>query len=1729
LNATGCSGSIKWSTGATTSSISVSVAGSYTATCSNSCGESGVSNVVVISTGSSPAAPVISSNKNSLCNAETATLNATGCSGSIKWSTGATSSTITVSTAGSYTATCANSCGESGVSNVVSITTGTSPAAPVISSNKNSLCNAESATLSATGCSGSIKWSTGATTSSISVSVAGSYTATCANSCGESGTSNVVTITTATSSTPPSISTSKTNLCGSESATLTASGCTGLIVWSNSATGSSITVSTAGTYTARCTGVGCGESGASNPIVITTGSAPVSPVISASKVDLCGTESAMLTASGCNGAVKWSTRATTNTISVSVAGTYTATCTNGCGESGNSNALIIKKTDLPLAPSISANSTSICGTEKANLIANGCTGVVTWSTGATGSVLAVSAAGTYTATCTNLCGESPVSQGVIIRQGNSPAAPIISSDKMSVCGTEKATLMAMGCSGTVTWSTGATGTSVSVSSGTYSATCVNGCGTSGVSNIVNISNGGTPTAPKLTADKTSLCGTDTAILTAAGCSGTITWNTGATGSTLSVSSAGTYSAICKNDCGTSLSSDKLIITSGGNPSAPIVTTSKAEICTTETAILTAAGCSGIVTWSTGATGSTLSVTAAGSYSATCKNACGTSTSSTPITIKAKSDCGCTAPSAPIVTADKTSLCGTETATLTASNCSGTVTWNTGATGSTLTASVAGTYFASCKNSCGTSENAVISITSGGNPSAPNVIANITSLCGTETATLTATGCSGTVTWSTAATGSTLLVSTAGTYTATCKNACGTSVTSSVVTITTGGNPAAPTVTANKTEICTTESALLTAAGCTGTITWNTGATGSSLTVTTVGTYTATCKNACGTSTTSTPVVIKSKADCGTGCTAVAPVIAASKTTICKPENITLTATGCNIGTVVWSTGQTGSSITVKPTATSTYSAVCNVSSTCSSQLSNLVQVKVGTVLTPTVACSTDLVCSGESATIKAYGCEGTIVWSNGSTGESIVVIPDGVTKYSAKCKVGDCESPSSEHVAIAVGSPNKPFVSCKNSVICYGGSATLTASGCTGIVVWSNGSTGGVLTVSPIVEKTTYTAICKSTGGKCVSDTSNAIVVTVGKKVDAPKVIAEIKNVCPFNTADLNTAILSEPTTAGGQFEFHTTSSPNSPLVTNPGAVGAGTYYAFERSAVGCYCDGVAVKVTITTCEGGGVTPTIPVVDIAVKKVASASIVPVNEIVTYKITVKNIGQIKATGIEVRDILPSGLAFESVTSNATFANGIVTLKLDSLVRGDSTVFTYTTKVTAAGKIVNKAELSKIKETDNVLSNNSSEATINDPASGELLGISKVCDPAVLVKDMIYNVPFVIYVTNLGGTDISKIQVKDDLDRAFGSGAKILNDTIKIVADPGLVVNPQYTGRGLNTNMLIDSLSSIKKGQKLAMRFTVKVDLKNATITDFFNIAEVTANGKKDISTNGVNSDPDGDGDPTNNADPTPIQFKIDISPDRPAIGIALSVADSAKIDETCYNITYLALVKNFGNAKLTNVQVADSLSKTFADSVTYKVVGSTIGSKSTLKLNPNFNGKEDVNLLIADSTSKLEVGQLDSLFFTVKVFHNGIKGPFLNNAYAKAIGNGKIVTDISNAGTEIKINESTPTSLVLPISDGNLVIPEAFSPNGDGKNDTFIIQLPAGAKMISCDIYNRWGHVVFKDKDGILTNKDKGWDGTSNQGIRFGTEGVPDGTYYFALDYELDGQRVHKVSYLTLAR
>jgi len=55
-------------------------------------------------------------------------------------------------------------------------------------------------------------------------------------------------------------------------------------------------------------------------------------------------------------------------------------------------------------------------------------------------------------------------------------------------------------------------------------------------------------------------------------------------------------------------------------------------------------------------------------------------------------------------------------------------------------------------------------------------------------------------------------------------------------------------------------------------------------------------------------------------------------------------------------------------------------------------------------------------------------------------------------------------------------------------------------------------------------------------------------------------------------------------------------------------------------------------------------------------------------------------------------------------------------------------------------------------------------------------------------------------------------------------------------------------------------------------------------------------------------------------------------------------------------------------------------------------------------------------------------------------------------------------------------------------PNSFSPNGDGKNDYFMLLNPADMEQIErFEIFNRWGQLVFATND----KNSKGWDGTFN--------------------------------------
>ena len=193
----------------------------------------------------------------------------------------------------------------------------------------------------------------GATNSTLSFTTAigdnnKQYRAVWTNSSGSVNSSAAVLTVNANPSTP---GVSVVNNCGNS--VLTATGTTGTLLWSNAATTTSITVTTGGTYTVTQTINGCTSAAGSGV------AAPVSSAVPAPTVTVtnnCG--NSVLTATGTTGTLLWSNAATTSSITVTTAGTYSVTQTiNGCVSPAASGVAAPKAIPV-LSGSLAATATS---------------------------------------------------------------------------------------------------------------------------------------------------------------------------------------------------------------------------------------------------------------------------------------------------------------------------------------------------------------------------------------------------------------------------------------------------------------------------------------------------------------------------------------------------------------------------------------------------------------------------------------------------------------------------------------------------------------------------------------------------------------------------------------------------------------------------------------------------------------------------------------------------------------------------------------------------------------------------------------------------------------------------------------------------------------------------------------------------------------------------------------------------------------------------------------------------------------------------------------------------------------------------------------------------------------------------------------------------------------------------------------------------------------------------
>ena len=741
-------------TGATSgASVSITAAGTYTVSATNSNGCTGTTTYAVTAS-ALPTAGITGTA--AFCTGSSTNLTATGGT-SYAWSSSGSSATISVSTPSNYTVTVtnANGCTQTTSINVVQ------NALPIASiTGANAFCTNSSTTLTATG--GTIyAWSNSVATANNTITTPNTYIVTVTNAQGCTAVTNTAVTQNALPNTTIA-NTNNGNLCSNATHILTAGAGFNGYLWSNGATTNTATATTAGAYTVTITAAnGCTNTATAQ---VTNATLPTVAISGTSAApSFCPNGSTTVTATG-GGTYAWSNGSPNAAISVSNAATYTVVVTNASGCTGTATVVVA----VAIAPTATITGASAyCGNAGTTLTANGGT-TYAWSNSPTTAMNVISASGTYTVTVTdaNTC---TASSSVAVTQNTLPTAAITSNQPTTtVCGSTGVTLTASG-GNTYLWSDNTTTTAALTvtTSGNYTVTVTNAAGcTASASRNVQAAVNPTITVNGLIAGFGAFCPGQTTTLTATG--GTSYLWQGAQGSNtaaLTTGIAGAYTVIVTNAAGCTASTNIQV----NQAQTPVPSISgNSFVCGGATATLDAgAGYSSYQWLNAGVqigTSQTQSIATQGSYVVSVTNAAGC-TGSAAISI--------TLFPAPIIsiTPSATEFCAGGNVSLTATSGLNGYSWSTTQSIPNITVNAGGVYTVQASNGQGCTATATINIVQNNLPTVA-INAPKSEFCAGKSLMLEATNGFTRYDWTSGGTQPIKTITIGGTYTVTVTNAKG---------------------------------------------------------------------------------------------------------------------------------------------------------------------------------------------------------------------------------------------------------------------------------------------------------------------------------------------------------------------------------------------------------------------------------------------------------------------------------------------------------------------------------------------------------------------------------------------------------------------------------------------------------------------------------------------------------------------------------------------------------------------------------------------------------------------------------------------------------------------------------------------------------------------------------------------------------------------------------------------
>lgn len=1534
-------------------------------------------------------------------------------------------------------------------------------ALPEITAVPDSICPGQSslltAPLGATGYTWYPSGSTPVTTRTISVSPGTTMTYTCIAG-GVCGQKQTLTKTVYVKTVPTVLINSGNPIttCGTQTITLTGSGAN-TYTWNTGNTTGSFTTAPVSNTTYSV--IGRASNGCTNTAVTNVTVNPVPVITIAGSNTICIGQSTTLTASG-GTSYTWTPGGTVSpsiTVTPTTTTVYSVLGANAFGCTRTATTQVV----VNGLPTVSSTSATICRGNSGSITASGAS-TYTWNTGAISNSITVSptVTTTYTVTGTNAngCSNSAVGQ---VSVNALPSIAINSGNPVSICNNQTVTLSGSGGI-TYTWSTGSNGGSINVSPTSNTTYTLTGTAATGCTNIA-VTTVTVNALPAITISGTgTVCNGKSTVLTGNG-GVSYTWTPGGAATSITVSPSsntvytvtGTAANSCTNAAVTTITVNAL----------PAISVNNATVCNGSSVLLTASGSSSTYSWSTGASTSTIapnpssntSYTVTGTAANTCTNTAVAQVSVTAL---------------PTLSVPSATICQNSAQLLTASGAN-TYTWSTTQNGTSISVSptvtttytVTGTALSSCSNSttATVNVNALPQLTS-----TPNVAP---SNCSAATGSITNVTVSGTpafsYTWTNGATnvGSTpnLTNQPAGTYNLQVRDGNGCINNFGPYSITNPGAPAAPTANATATSVCVGQTINLNANSASGgTYTWS---GPNSFTTTTQNPSIANATTANG----GVYSVYMTAAGCSGPATSVtvavnalpAPNATATQTAYCVGNTISLFASSATsytwTGPGGFSSNSQNPSVTNASTlAAGTYTLRVTNASGCTGLTTLSLVVNANPV--PTATANPAAICAGQTINLVAgggssYSWTGPNSYNNATQSPAI---PNATTANAGSYTVVVTGANSCTASAITSVSVNAlpSFTSSVNAAnICNGATIQFNAGSSVNTYSWTGPATFSVNNnASPFINGAgvsnsgTYTVTANT--GSCTASQTLAVNVYAPVSLTAT---ATSTAVCEGNTLQLiGNGGSSYQWTGPGSFS----SASQSPQITNVPGTASGVY---------------TLSVTdVNNCPG---TRTVNIL-VNANPTATASANPNVICVGGTINLNSGG-----GTAYSWSGPNG--YNNNTQNPSIPNA-----------GSANVGDYTVTVTDANS----------------------------------------CSSSAIASVTIVTLPSFTLSTN--GANIcygETIQFNAGSGPFSYSWAGPNSYTVANSTNPTI---PNATTLNSGTYTVTASAGSCAASQTLAVNVYPQI-MANASAASYVlcagSVANLSGTGGGTYSWTGPNNFSSTNQNPqfpsiqANEAGIYTLTV-TDNTTNCTAIDTVQLIVNAAPTllstsgDSTCYG-QQLNLVANFGSGVSVNWYSDVALTNLVqANSTTYQTT-------------PAANGTYTYYVQGVIGTCKSNVAMVTGNFYNIQALasadvYSGAAPLSVN--FTGSNSTGVTSTDSfnwnfgDNTGSNI-INPNhvfsseaiytvtltvtdlesgcldTATVIIKVEDDLTVIVPNVFTPNGDGVNDAFHVNIK-GAKSAEGYIYNRWGQLLFSWD--VLNAS---WDGMAANG-----EKCPDATYYYLI-------------------